>query len=118
MGFIVRRCQGVGPKFFKMVRVFSWEYFSFLQIDDATAYKEVMLIPFMILVLGMVWMKLVKSEKATDMNFEQAYQDTLANEVDGGTELDSPDEDADAKDEDTKEEEVAAPKDEAEMKDD
>jgi len=100
-----------------MVRVFSWEYFSFLQIDDAAAYKEVMLIPFMILVLGMVWMKLVKSEKATDMNFEQAYQDTLANEVDSGTELDSPDEDEGTKEEDVKDEDVE-PKDEAEKKDD
>merc|ERR1719381_121500 len=51
------------------------------------------------------------------MNFEQAYQDTLANEVDSGTELDSPDEDEGTKDVDVQEEDVE-PKDEAEKKDD
>jgi len=81
-----------------MSKIFSWEYFSFLTLDDAVAYKEVLVIPALIFVLSVVWMQLVKGEtkseegadKSTkDLNFEQAYQDAVLNEIDSGTELDS-----------------------------
>merc|ERR1712115_77347 len=79
----------------KMSKVFSWEYFSFLQVDTAMAYKEVLVIPCLIIILSLVWMKLVKgqTEEKADLNFEQAYQDAVANEADSGTELDSQAED-------------------------
>eukprot|EP00091_Calanus_sinicus_P015488 TRINITY_DN337_c0_g1_i13.p1 TRINITY_DN337_c0_g1~~TRINITY_DN337_c0_g1_i13.p1 ORF type:complete len:106 (-),score=52.04 TRINITY_DN337_c0_g1_i13:41-358(-) len=85
-----------------MSKIFSWEYFSFLTLDDAVAYKEVLVIPGLILVLAMVWMQLVKGETKSeegvektkkDLNFEQAYQDAVLNEVDSGTEMDSQAED-------------------------
>eukprot|EP00088_Acartia_fossae_P050098 TRINITY_DN5590_c0_g1_i1.p1 TRINITY_DN5590_c0_g1~~TRINITY_DN5590_c0_g1_i1.p1 ORF type:complete len:103 (-),score=37.75 TRINITY_DN5590_c0_g1_i1:130-438(-) len=81
-----------------MSKVFSWEYFSFVTLDDAVAYKEVMVMPALIFVLAMVWMQLVKGKTSEesqkeptkrDINFEQAYQDAKINEVDSGTELDS-----------------------------
>jgi len=99
-----------------MSKIFSWEYFSFLTLDDAVAYKEVLVIPILILVLCVVWMRLVKGETKTeegvdqtkkDINFEQAYQalfrpagllnlvmkDAVLNEVDSGAEMDSQAED-------------------------
>merc|ERR1712126_683395 len=105
----------------KMSKVFNWEYFSYVTLDDAVAYKEVLVMPAVIFVLAVVWMQLVKgsnaeeSQKDTaqrDINFAQAYQDAKLNEVDSGTELDSQGED---EPEDKKEEEI---KDEAEKKDD
>merc|ERR1712203_22943 len=73
----------------KMSKIFSWEYFSFLTLDDGVVYKEVLLVPALILVLSMVWMQLVKGQTESqqkDMNFEQAYQDAVLNEVDSGAE--------------------------------
>merc|ERR1711953_1366544 len=88
--------------FEKMSRVFSWEYFSFLKIDEAAAYKELLVIPLLVFVLFAIWMRLVsveniKGAEQTDKTKEgidivQAYQDALANEIDSGTEIDSPDE--------------------------
>merc|ERR1711868_321697 len=108
----------VNPR--KMSKVFNWEYFSYLTLDDAVAYKEVLVMPAVIFVLAVVWMQLVKGSNAEesqkeptkrDINFEQAYQDAKLNEVDSGTELDSQGED----DPEDKEEET---KDEAEKKKD
>jgi len=86
-----------------MSRIFSWEYFSFLTVDETAAYKELLVIPFMVGLLFFVWMKLVRGEGKsiledkdktnTGMSAYAAYQDALANEVDSGTELDSPNED-------------------------
>merc|ERR1711992_465520 len=81
-----------------MSKIFNWEYFSFVTLDDAVAYKEVLVVPAVIFVLSMVWMQLVKGhgeeevkkeETERKINFEQAYQDAVLNEVDSGTELDS-----------------------------
>merc|ERR1712212_163930 len=101
----------------KMSRIFSWEYFSFLTVDETAAYKELLVIPFMVGLLFFVWMKLVRGEGKsiledkdktnTGMSAYAAYQDALANEVDSGTELDSPNED-----------EGEGEKEEAEKKDD
>merc|ERR1711953_903279 len=103
-----------------MSKIFNWEYFSFVTLDDAVAYKEVLVVPALIFVLSMVWMQLVKGHGEEEVkkdqterkiNFEQAYQDAVMNEVDSGTELESQGEE---------EEEVAAPenKDDGEKKDD
>merc|ERR1712203_1348206 len=103
-----------------MSKIFNWEYFSFVTFDDAVAYKEVLVVPALIFVLSVVWMQLVKGQGEEEVkkdqterkiNFEQAYQDAVMNEVDSGTELDSQGED---------EEEVAATenKDDEEKKDD
>merc|ERR1712039_105739 len=82
----------------KMSKIFNWEYFSFVTLDDAVAYKEVLVVPAVIFVLSMVWMQLVKGHGEEEVrkeqterkiNFEQAYQDAVMNEVDSGTELDS-----------------------------
>merc|ERR1739848_636179 len=93
-----------------MSKIFSWEYLSFVTLDDAVVYKEVLLVPALIVFLSLVWMQLVKgqSSAAPDLNFEQAYQDAVLNEVDSGTELDSQGE----------EEETPAAKEEEEKKED
>merc|ERR1712013_87445 len=71
----------------KMPRVFSWEYFSFLQIDDTVMSKEMLAIPLLLVVLVTVWMQLVRGQGKTGLDFEEAYNDAKANEVDSGTEL-------------------------------
>merc|ERR1712156_334081 len=82
----------------KMSKIFNWEYFSFVTLDDAVAYQEVLVVPAVIFVLSLVWMQLVKGhgeeevkkdETERKINFQQAYQDAVLNEVDSGTELDS-----------------------------
>jgi len=96
---------------------FSWEYFSFLKLDLGVAYQEVLVIPLLLVVLSAIWMKLVKGEndhleKETEeekmkegIDIVQAYKDALLNEVDSGTELDSPNEDEDDEAEEKKEKE-------------
>ena len=74
-----------------MSKVFSWEYFSFLTLDDTMSYRLVMLVPALVLVLSLVWMKLVRgeSEKEGDgITFDEARADAIANEADSGTEMD------------------------------
>merc|ERR1711936_1438492 len=82
----------------RMSKIFNWEYFSYVTLDDAVAYKEVLVVPAVIFVLSLVWMQLVKGhgeeevkkgETERKINSEQAYQDAVMNEVDSGTELDS-----------------------------
>merc|ERR1711983_120937 len=107
-----------------MSKIFSWEYLSFVTLDDTIAYKEAMVIPALIFVLSVVWMQLVKGKTSEesqkeqtmrDINFEQAYLDAKANEVDSGTELDSQGEE---EAEEVKEEEIEAAKNDDEKKDD
>ena len=69
-----------------MSRVFSWEYFSFLQIDDTVMTKEMLVIPLILVVLAVVWMRLIHGQGKTGLDFEEAYNDARANEVDSGTE--------------------------------
>ena len=69
-----------------MSRVFSWEYFSFLQIDDTVMTKEMLVIPLILVVLAAIWMRLIHGQGKTGLDFEEAYNDAQANEVDSGTE--------------------------------
>ena len=74
-----------------MSKVFSWEYFSFLTLDDTMSYRLVMAVPALVIVLSLVWMKLVWCEsekKGEGITFDEARADALANEVDSGTEMD------------------------------
>ena len=69
-----------------MSHVFSWEYFSFLKIDDTVMTKEMLAIPLVLVVLVTVWMQLIRGQGKTGLDFEEAYNDARANEVDSGTE--------------------------------
>ena len=74
-----------------MSKVFSWEYFSFLTLDDTMSYRLVMAVPALVLVLSLVWMKLVWCEsekKGEGITFDEARADALANEADSGAEMD------------------------------
>ena len=72
-----------------MSRVFSWEYFSFLQIDDSIMSKLLVAVPvlLLLLLLGAVWLQLVQGQGKTGLDFQEAVNDAVANEVDSGTEL-------------------------------
>merc|ERR1712227_425921 len=102
----------------KMSKIFSWEYLSFVTLDDTIAYKEAMVIPALIFILSVVWMQLVKGKTTEesqkeqtkrDINFEQAYLDAKATELDSQGEEEA---------EEVKEEEIQAVKDDEEKKDD
>merc|ERR1712179_596471 len=95
----------MGKKSAKMSRVFSWEYFSFLHIDDTVMSKEMLAIPLVLVVLVTVWMQLVRGQGKTGLNFEEAYNDARANEVDSGTELEDEIEEIGAVEEEKGEEE-------------
>eukprot|EP00092_Neocalanus_flemingeri_P061249 GFUD01073603.1.p1 GENE.GFUD01073603.1~~GFUD01073603.1.p1 ORF type:complete len:120 (+),score=44.87 GFUD01073603.1:39-398(+) len=74
-----------------MSKVFSWEYFSFLTVDDTMSFRLVLAVPAVVLVLSLVWMKLVwfeSKKKGKGITFDEAREDALANEVDSGAELD------------------------------
>ncbi len=110
-----------------MGRIFSWEYFSFLQLDNAVAYKEVLIIPCLLLLLSFIWMQLVRGEtsksheeieKDQPVNFAEAYQDALLNEVDSGTELDSQNEEEEEDEEKEKKEEKKEEKEAEDKKED
>merc|ERR1711913_238343 len=115
-----------GPQTQQLIEmIFNWEYFSFLTLDDSLFYKEALFIPALIFVLSVVWMRLVESktteesqkeETKRDINFEQAYMDAKANEVDSGAELDGDSQEEEA--EEVKEEEIEAVKNDDEKKDD
>merc|ERR1711978_436440 len=90
--------QTKSNNYLKMSKIFSWEYFSFVTLDDSVLYKEALVVPAVIFILSVVWMQLVKGKTSEesqkeqtkrDINFEQAYMDAKLNEVDSGTELDS-----------------------------
>ena len=67
------------------------------------AYKELFILPFMVDILCFMWMKLVHVEiklieelpnkTKKSISVYASYQDALANKVDSGTEIDSPNED-------------------------
>ena len=48
--------------------------------------KEMLAIPLILVVLVTIGMQLIRGQGKTGLNFEEAYNDARANEVDSGTE--------------------------------
>ena len=48
--------------------------------------QEMLAIPLVLVVLVTVWMQLIRGQGKTGLDFEEAYNDARANEVDSGTE--------------------------------
>jgi len=68
--------------------LFSWEYLSFLKLDQTWFYREMLFIPLAVIVLWVLWLKVVRSalddnKKAVTraMSIEEAYQEAIINDA-------------------------------------
>merc|ERR1712111_201435 len=78
----------------KIMAVFNWNYLSFVNFDSTWVYREMVLIPILIVILWFVWMKVVRSalkdalNTTRAMSVDEAYaNDALStdDEADEGT---------------------------------
>jgi len=95
---------------------FNWEYFGVINFDPTALYREVLLLPILIVVLWFLWMSVVKSTQETGlpcqaMDIGEVYQEAVIqdalstdDEVDSGAENEPPasKEDLNEKEEDAK----------------
>lgn len=79
--------------------VFNWNYFSFYDYDITWLYREVVLIPVLIVGLWIIWMKVVRgalkdalNQTAEPMSLEEAYATAIINDA-----LDTDDDEDDEK---------------------
>merc|ERR1711997_1022978 len=77
------------------MNVFNWEYLSFISIDSTYLYREILLIPILLVILWVVWMKVVRSSlqdvKQPAMSIQEAYHQAVitdALDTDNETEVD------------------------------
>merc|ERR1719262_1220467 len=68
--------------------VFNWNYFSFYEFDTTWLYREVVLIPILIAILWIVWMKVVRgalkdalNQTEPPMSLDEAYATAIINEA-------------------------------------
>merc|ERR1712029_863427 len=56
----------------KIMAVFNWNYLSFVNFDSTWVYREMVLIPILIVILWFVWMKFVRSALKDALNTTRA----------------------------------------------
>ena len=65
--------------------IFNWEYLSFTNLDQTWLYREVLIIPVVVLVLWVLWMKVIKDalndKREEAMSIEEAYQEAIINDA-------------------------------------
>jgi hypothetical protein len=58
--------------------IFNWQYLSFMNLDPTWLYRELLIIPVMVLVLWVLWLKVIRSalndKKEEAMSIEEAYE--------------------------------------------
>merc|ERR1712026_19021 len=70
-----------------IMAVFNWNYLSFYDFDSTWLYREVVLIPILIVVLWFIWMKVVRSalkdalSTTRAMSVDEAYANAVINEA-------------------------------------
>ena len=74
--------------------IFNWEYLSFYHLDPTWFYREMLIIPLMVIVLWVLWLKVIRSalndKREEAMSIEEAYQEATlidalsTDEEDGG----------------------------------
>merc|ERR1712079_903941 len=87
-----------GEKSIIKMNVFNWEYLSFISIDSTWLYREVLLIPILLVILWIVWMKVVRNSlqdvmKQPAMSLDEAYANAVINDAlytDDETEVEEP----------------------------
>merc|ERR1711982_278342 len=70
-----------------MGAVFNWNYLSFVNFDSTWVYREMVLIPILIVILWFVWMKVVRSalkdalNTTRAMSVDEAYANAVINDA-------------------------------------
>merc|ERR1712226_1414964 len=82
----------------KKMAVFNWDYLSFIDVDTTWLYREMILIPILIFVLWVFWMKVVRSalkdainSPPQAMSIDEAYANAVITDA-----LETEDEETDA----------------------
>ena len=61
--------------------IFNWEYLSFYTFDQTWFYREMLLIPIIVIVLWVLWLKVVRNalndKREEAMSIQEAYQDAI-----------------------------------------
>merc|ERR1711983_450138 len=74
-------------KILKIMAVFNWNYLSFVNFDSTWVYREMVLIPILIVILWFVWMKVVRSalkdalNTTRAMSVDEAYANAAINDA-------------------------------------
>merc|ERR1711988_1524682 len=75
-----------GEKSITKMNVFNWEYLSFITIDSTCLYRELLLIPILLVLLWIVWMKVVRSslqeiKGQSAMSLDEAYANAVISDA-------------------------------------
>ena len=61
--------------------VFNWEYLYFTNFNQTWLYREIVIIPVVVLILWVLWLKVIRSalndKREEAMSLEEAYQEAL-----------------------------------------
>ena len=66
---------------------FNWEYLAFLNLDQTWLYREMIIIPVVVIVLWVLWLKVIREalndKRVADraMSIEEAYQEAIINDA-------------------------------------
>lgn len=65
--------------------IFNWEYLSFYTLDQTWFYREMLVIPLVVIVLWVLWLKVIRSalndKQEEAMSIEEAYQEAIINDA-------------------------------------
>ena len=65
--------------------IFNWEYLSFYNLDQTWLYREVFIIPVVVLILWVLWLKVIRDalndKREEAMSIDEAYQEAIINDA-------------------------------------
>lgn len=68
-----------------IMAIFNWEYLSFYTLDQTWFYREMLIIPLVVIVLWVLWLKVIRSalndKHEEAMSIEEAYQQAIINDA-------------------------------------
>ena len=64
--------------------IFNWEYLSFYNLDQTWLYREMLIIPLLVIVLWVLWLKVIRNalndKREEAMSIEEAGENTETKE--------------------------------------
>ena len=64
---------------------FNWEYLAFLNLDQTWLYREMIIIPVVVIVLWVLWLKVIREalndKRDEAMSIQEAYQEAIINDA-------------------------------------
>lgn len=65
--------------------IFNWEYLAFLKLDQTWFYREMLIIPVVVIVLWVLWLRVIRDalndKREEAMSIEEAYQEAIINDA-------------------------------------